>query len=36
VVWGRIAETAHQPNEYCLMDNLAGDSLVMALMMLSA
>jgi succinyl-diaminopimelate desuccinylase len=36
VVWGKIAETAHQPNEYCLVDNLSGDSLVMALMMLSA
>ena len=35
VVWGKIAETAHQPNEYCLLDNLMGDALVMALMMLS-
>jgi succinyl-diaminopimelate desuccinylase len=34
VVWGRIAESAHQPNEYCLIDNLMGDALVMALMML--
>ncbi len=35
VVWGRIAETAHQPNEYCLIDNLIGDALVMAVMMLA-
>jgi succinyl-diaminopimelate desuccinylase len=35
VVWGRIAESAHQPNEFCLMDNLIGDALVMALMMLT-
>ena len=35
VVWGRIAESAHQPNEYCLVDNLIGDALVMAVMMLA-
>jgi succinyl-diaminopimelate desuccinylase len=35
VVWGRLEEAAHQPNEYCLMSNLMGDALVMALMMLS-
>jgi succinyl-diaminopimelate desuccinylase len=34
-VWGRTAEVAHQPNEYCLLDNLMGDAQVMALMMLS-
>ena len=32
-VWSRIEETAHQPNEYCLVDNMLGDSLVMALAM---
>ena len=35
-VWSRIEETAHQPNEYCLVDNMLGDSLVMALAMTSA
>ncbi len=34
VVWGRLDETAHQPNEYCLLPNLMGDALVMALLML--
>jgi succinyl-diaminopimelate desuccinylase len=34
VVWGKLDEAAHQPNEYCLMDNLMGDALVMALLML--
>ncbi len=34
VVWSRIEETAHQPNEYCLVDNMLGDSLVMALAMI--
>ncbi len=34
VVWGRLDESAHQPNEYCLLPNLMGDALVMALMML--
>ena len=32
-VWSRIEETAHQPNEYCIVDNMLGDSLVMALAM---
>ena len=31
----RLEEMAHQPNEYCLLSNLMGDALVMALMMLS-
>ena len=35
VVWGRLAEMAHQPNEYCLLGNLLGDALVMALLMVS-
>ena len=34
VVWSRLEETAHQPNEYCLVSNLMGDALVMALLML--
>ncbi len=34
VVWGTLEETAHQPNEYCLLPNLLGDALVMALLML--
>ncbi|HVP18299.1 MAG TPA: M20 family metallo-hydrolase [Spirochaetia bacterium] len=35
VVWSRIEETAHQPNEYCLISNMLGDSLVMALTMVA-
>ncbi len=35
VVWSRIEENAHQPNEYCLISNMLGDSLVMALAMLA-
>jgi len=34
VVWSRMDETAHQPNEYCILDNLAGDSCVLAALML--
>jgi len=34
VVWSRVEETAHQPNEYCLVSNMIGDALVMAAMML--
>jgi succinyl-diaminopimelate desuccinylase len=34
VVWGKIEEAAHQPNEHCLISNLMGDALVMALLML--
>jgi len=33
VVWGRLHETAHQPNEYCLPENLVGDATVMAALM---
>ena len=29
-VWSKIDETAHQPNEYCRIDNLAGDAKVFA------
>ncbi len=32
VVWGKLEESAHQPNEFCLLPNLLGDALVMALM----
>lgn len=35
VVWSRMDETAHMPNEYCKIDNLVGDARVMARMMLS-
>ena len=34
VVWGKLEEAAHQPNEYCLLANLMGDACVMALLML--
>ena len=29
-VWGKMDETAHQPNEYCIIDNLIGDAKVFA------
>jgi succinyl-diaminopimelate desuccinylase len=35
VVWSRLEEAAHQPNEHCLLSNLMGDALVMAMMMLA-
>ena len=35
VVWCRIDGTAHQPNEYALLENMLGDAKVMALMMIS-
>lgn len=28
--WSRIDETAHQPNEYCLIENMTGDAKVFA------
>jgi succinyl-diaminopimelate desuccinylase len=34
VVWGKIGEAAHQPNEFCLLPNLMGDAVVMARLML--
>lgn len=34
VVWGKLGEAAHQPNEYCLLGNLMGDAVVMAHLML--
>jgi succinyl-diaminopimelate desuccinylase len=33
VVWGKLDETAHQPNESASLDNIIGDSKVMALLM---
>jgi len=36
VVWSRMDETAHQPNEYCRLENLTGDACVMAALMLGA
>jgi succinyl-diaminopimelate desuccinylase len=34
VVWARIEETAHQPNESALLDNIIGDAKVFASLML--
>ncbi|NOY08211.1 MAG: M20 family metallo-hydrolase [Spirochaetes bacterium] len=34
VVWSKIDETAHMPNEYCLIDNMIGDCKVMAEIMI--
>ena len=33
VVWAKIGEAAHQPNEFCLLPNLLGDAVVMAQLM---
>ncbi len=33
VIWSRIGETAHMPNEHCLLDNMVGDARVMAAIM---
>lgn len=30
VVWSRLDESAHMPNEYCIIDNMIGDAKVMA------
>jgi len=35
VVWARLDETAHQPNEYAKLDNLIGDAKVFASLMLA-
>jgi succinyl-diaminopimelate desuccinylase len=32
--WARMDETAHQPNEYCIIDNMVGDAKVFAHIML--
>ena len=34
-VWARFDGTAHQPNEYALLENILGDAKVMALMMIA-
>jgi succinyl-diaminopimelate desuccinylase len=34
VVWSHMDDTAHQPNEYALLDNILTDAKVMALLML--
>jgi succinyl-diaminopimelate desuccinylase len=34
VVWAKLEDTAHNPNEYCVIDNMVGDAKVMALLML--
>lgn len=26
--WSKLDETAHQPNEYCIIDNMVGDAKV--------
>jgi succinyl-diaminopimelate desuccinylase len=33
-VWSRIVETAHMPNEYCVISDMVGDCAVMAALML--
>lgn len=33
-VWGTLDETAHQPNEYCVLKNLISDAKIMAYVML--
>ncbi|MCL2294022.1 MAG: M20 family metallo-hydrolase [Spirochaetes bacterium] len=33
VVWSRIDQTAHMPNEYCKLEHLEGDAIVMAYLM---
>jgi succinyl-diaminopimelate desuccinylase len=35
VIWSRVDDTAHQPNEYALIANILGDAKVMALLMAS-
>jgi succinyl-diaminopimelate desuccinylase len=32
--WSTLDETAHQPNEYCIINNIAGDAKVFAHLML--
>jgi succinyl-diaminopimelate desuccinylase len=34
-VWARLGHSAHQPNEYALLEHILGDAKVMALMMIS-
>ena len=33
-VWGTLAETAHQPNEYCIIKNMVDDAKLLAYIML--
>jgi succinyl-diaminopimelate desuccinylase len=33
-VWSKLSDTAHQPNEYSLVQDIIGDAKVMALLML--
>jgi succinyl-diaminopimelate desuccinylase len=35
VVWSTVAETAHMPNEYCVVDSMVGDAEVMAHLMMN-
>ena len=34
VVWGTLDETAHQPNEYCIVENLINDAKILLAVML--
>jgi succinyl-diaminopimelate desuccinylase len=34
VVWAKVNNTAHQPNEYVLLDNILGDAKVMSLLLM--
>jgi succinyl-diaminopimelate desuccinylase len=36
VVWMTVSQTAHQPNEFCLLTNLVGDAQVLAHVFLTA
>ena len=36
VVWATVAETAHMPNEYCVIDYMVGDAKIMAHVMMNA
>jgi succinyl-diaminopimelate desuccinylase len=33
-VWAKLNNTAHQPNEYVLLDNILGDAKVMSLLLM--
>jgi succinyl-diaminopimelate desuccinylase len=33
-VWSRLSDSAHQPDEYALLENILGDAKVMALLAL--
>jgi succinyl-diaminopimelate desuccinylase len=35
VVYARLDDSAHQPDEYCVLDNLIGDAKVFALTLLA-